>query len=699
MRSRTTINLPNHAHIERYLNGWYVWAEIKLDIISVCSVSLPQMSNTSASTWECSTCWVKNDASLTKCRSCETKRFVDPVAEEAARKTALAKFGVSGQQEQKKIEIKLNTGAAPPTAPPKFGGLKLNTSLKLPSSLSLNAAKPADSTSAGTETKETTANETKESTATETKDSTATEQKATPGISGIKFKAFAPPPGAPSIVIGQKRKEMESQRQKRLTAEQICPLDKAEEQNKEAAAARAKVKPCPVAKNARGQVLAWGAGEMAQLGMGVESTTRKFPGPVMGELATKDVIQVCTNALHNLALTKEGHVYSWGCNDDGALGRETEADGKLEYVPMRVLGPLKDVRIVQVACGASHSLALAEDGTVYSWGAYRDASGLVGFDTSKEREFVPKVIEGLPVAETDKDDKVIHITAGESHSLACTRKGHVYYWGDVFLGRRLASRFKRARLLPQKVTLHLRRGSPEGMKLTADDAFAVKVFAGGYTSFVIAKTGVVWVWGPNNYGQCGIRRESDDPSDLYVIEPKVIPFFAQRKIRIAQIACSTQSSLALAEDGRVFGFGRVEDGRLGHGPENVYADAHEQAEPLLIEKLTPQYLSSEESWNEKPSEDYKGQIDPRTTHMAPDAVTQVACAESHSLACTARGRLFAWGAADVYQLGTGNELVQYTPHWVRAGQITQFPRAVMGVAAGSQHSVVVARDMADKVDS
>ena len=60
-------------------------------------------------------------------------------------------------------------------------------------------------------------------------------------------------------------------------------------------------------------------------------------------------------------------VYTFGCNDEGALGRDTTESGS-EMVPAKVA--LED-KVVQVSAGDSHSAALTEDGTLYIWGAFR----------------------------------------------------------------------------------------------------------------------------------------------------------------------------------------------------------------------------------------------------------------------------------------------------------------------------------------
>ena len=61
-------------------------------------------------------------------------------------------------------------------------------------------------------------------------------------------------------------------------------------------------------------------------------------------------------------------MYTWGCNDEGALGRKT-GDGD-EYLPSQVEN-IDGVKIVQVSGGDSHTAALVADGNVYSWGVFR----------------------------------------------------------------------------------------------------------------------------------------------------------------------------------------------------------------------------------------------------------------------------------------------------------------------------------------
>ena len=61
-------------------------------------------------------------------------------------------------------------------------------------------------------------------------------------------------------------------------------------------------------------------------------------------------------------------MYSFGCNDEGALGRVT-GEGE-EQVPSKVSG-LESTKIVLVSAGDSHSAYLTDKGSVYISGTFR----------------------------------------------------------------------------------------------------------------------------------------------------------------------------------------------------------------------------------------------------------------------------------------------------------------------------------------
>ena len=67
---------------------------------------------------------------------------------------------------------------------------------------------------------------------------------------------------------------------------------------------------------------------------------------------------------HVIAITESGDLYSWGHNGYSQLGH---AGSNQPVLPSRVSG-LVGMKMVQIACGSHHSLALNNEGEVYAWG-------------------------------------------------------------------------------------------------------------------------------------------------------------------------------------------------------------------------------------------------------------------------------------------------------------------------------------------
>lgn len=122
--------------------------------------------------------------------------------------------------------------------------------------------------------------------------------------------------------------------------------------------------PLPELSNVFGNLLACGNGDFGQLGLGEDVTEKTRPALVD---SVKNVVNVCAGGMHTLCLTRTGEIYSFGCNDEGALGRETTEDGA-EFIPKIVDLPGKAVKI---SAGDSHSACLLEDGRIFAWGSFR----------------------------------------------------------------------------------------------------------------------------------------------------------------------------------------------------------------------------------------------------------------------------------------------------------------------------------------
>lgn len=180
----------------------------------------------------------------------------------------------------------------------------------------------------------------------------------------------------------------------------------------------------------------WGKNASGQLGDRSTELRRKpvwvdglQPVQQRGALAGKVVVQVAQGGSHTLALCSDGTVVSWGGNVSGQLG-----DGSFNgrTVSVRVtLGALVGKKVVFVAAGGSHSLALCSDGTVAAWGG--NDKGQLG-NNSTTNSAVPVAVSTLGVPASNPsalaDKKVCSVAAGNAHSMALTSEGKVVTWGS-----------------------------------------------------------------------------------------------------------------------------------------------------------------------------------------------------------------------------------------------------------------------------
>ena len=80
--------------------------------------------------------------------------------------------------------------------------------------------------------------------------------------------------------------------------------------------------------------------------------------------------------MHTVALSNLGTVYTWGCNDEGALGR----DGP-ENQPIQV-GNTPNIPATNITEGDSHTIAYNTNlNQVFCWGLYRVLSATKLFRT------------------------------------------------------------------------------------------------------------------------------------------------------------------------------------------------------------------------------------------------------------------------------------------------------------------------------
>lgn len=122
----------------------------------------------------------------------------------------------------------------------------------------------------------------------------------------------------------------------------------------------------PTLPTKSGNLLVCGQNDVGQLGMDPDEVMEKSRPALVSDVA--DVVDVKAGGMHSLCLTKNGEIWSFGCNDEGALGRDTEKEEGSENKPKKIDLPGKAVKI---SAGDSHSACLLEDGRVFAWGSFR----------------------------------------------------------------------------------------------------------------------------------------------------------------------------------------------------------------------------------------------------------------------------------------------------------------------------------------
>ena len=89
-------------------------------------------------------------------------------------------------------------------------------------------------------------------------------------------------------------------------------------------------------------------------------------------------------ATHSLALAADGALWSWG---DGAFGELGHGDEQNQLLPKKVEA-FAGRRVVAVSAGCSHSLAISADGAVFTCGT--GERGCLGHGEDVSKQLQPK---------------------------------------------------------------------------------------------------------------------------------------------------------------------------------------------------------------------------------------------------------------------------------------------------------------------
>ena len=270
-----------------------------------------------------------------------------------------------------------------------------------------------------------------------------------------------------------------------------------------------------------GEVYGWGHNNHGQLGEGNSSS---IDSPRLIKGIPGKVFCITAGDYHSLALMENGKVYGWGGNEYGQLGDGTKKDRRNPKLIKGIPG-----KVVGIAAGSLHSLVVTENGELYGWG--RNQNGELGDGSIEDRKY-PKLIKGIR-------GKVTSIAAGFQHSVALLESGKVYGWGGND-NRQQGNGTIRDRKLPKLI------------KYIPGKVTGIAV--GIFHTVALLESGKVYGWGGNAFGQLGDKTLADRD------RPKLIKGFTTK---VTSIAAGEYESLALLENGELYGWGRNAHFELG----------------------------------------------------------------------------------------------------------------------------------------
>jgi alpha-tubulin suppressor-like RCC1 family protein len=235
-----------------------------------------------------------------------------------------------------------------------------------------------------------------------------------------------------------------------------------------------------------GAVFAFGDNASGRTGLGTSSGSTFAASPInTSNLSGKTIAQVSAGGDHSLFLADDGTVFSCGFNSFGATGLGTTSGFTLVATPINTTN-LSGKKIKQVSAGFNHSLLLADDGTVFSFGS--NSSGQTGLGLSGGNTLTATPIDTSNLA----GKKVKQVAAGNVYSLLLTEDGSVFAFGFNGFGRTgLGMNFSDTLAATPIVTTNL-----AGKTITQ--------IAAGEHSLILASDGTVFSFGSNDSGRTGL---------------------------------------------------------------------------------------------------------------------------------------------------------------------------------------------------
>lgn len=323
-----------------------------------------------------------------------------------------------------------------------------------------------------------------------------------------------------------------------------------------------------VDKNGRLFVTGWNI--YGQLGVGDKTDRTSFVEVPVPQGAGRWTM-VAGGGSHAVAIADSDKLYVWGSNRYGQLGIGIPLS---VVVPMRVANPEGVKNWKWVSAGEDHCVALSTDGRLYAWG--NNDHGQVGTGNNIQYLFPQRIYPG------DSAVSWSAVAAGPGYTVGISTYNQLYGWGVDSAGMcqnatsptRVARKPFRGKSpltaiaagAGRQSTLlsdgyYAKFGSHEKLTTTKDKLIA-SVADGANHTLMIEPNGLLRAGGANDHGQLG---QGDTLPRVGYHRPaySVGIDYPPNVTQFVQVAAGMNHSLALGNDGWLYGWGSNEHGELG----------------------------------------------------------------------------------------------------------------------------------------